>query len=97
MLKDKENTQLKSKAADLMEAVKVKKLMVASLEVKKKQLKTRIAMGQRHSTKADNTIIIIIMYTNYQAVIQFNFSTHAAPPIPSTETITFLTNLVDFQ
>ena len=37
--------------ADLTEATKVKKLMVASLEIENKQLKTKVAMGQRHSSK----------------------------------------------
>lgn len=50
-LKDEEITQLKSEMANLTEATKVKKLMVASMEVENKQLKTRVAMGQHQTSK----------------------------------------------
>ena len=62
-LKDEEIMQLKSEKADLTEAMKVKKLMVTSLEIENKQLKTKVAMGRQcHSSKPG--IIIIAMCTN---------------------------------
>ena len=88
-LKDSEITQLKTEIADLTESLKVKKLVVASMELENKQLKTRIGRVKvPHQSKVMSCI---------QAIIKFNtHDTHSPPPTPSTETISFLANLVDF-
>ena len=53
--KDTEITQLKTEIADLMESLKVKKLVVASMELENKQLKTRLGKSQNQQGNVMHT------------------------------------------